>query len=256
RSRPDSQPNPKPEKNRLDVSGPAAGPNPTGIITFTNAGPGSANGLLSSDSPWIIFPTDASFSLEPGESRVANFTVDTAQQATAGSSSNTGTVTFRYFLPTSSKSGANRVAPLGDPPGTGSVSVTLVSTVTPAASTATIPPLSGIHEQLFLAGVGHAQGSVGLFISDLAIYPQVMRSSANFRSLAVADVDMYYTPLGGGATSKTTVASLAPPNVAAFGDFVGTVYGATGQVGSLQIRTPGFQAGEGALGVNANVFNV
>ena len=126
----------------------------------------------------------------------------------------------------------------------------------PPTSVASVPGLPDTHEQLFLAGVGHAQGSVGLFISDLAIYPQVMRGDANFKTLTISDVDLYFTPLGGGTTSKTTLAPVAPPSVAALGDFVGTVYGETSRIGSLQIRTPGYLGGEGAVGVSANVFNV
>jgi len=253
---PSAPPLPQPTTNRKDVSSPANGPNPTGSVRFTNNGAGVADGVLFSDSPWLIV-LDSEFSLQPGESKDASFTVDVAKELQALSSGSTGaataSLTFRFLIPTSNKTAPT---PLGNPPGTGSVSVTLVSTITPPTANASIPPLPDIHGQIFLAGVGHAQGSVGLFISDLAIFPQVMRGNASFKSLALSDVDLYYTPLGGGTSSKATLAALAPPNVAAFGDLVATVYGANAQIGSLQIRTPGYLAGEGAVGVSANVFNV
>jgi len=258
---PELTPNPEPSANRVELSASAGDPNPKGSVTFTNRGAGVVAGLAFSDAPWLI-PSGDEFSLRPAESKSLTFTIDIAKQqqalaANGGTGSLTGTLTLRYLLPTSGKTASTAVLPLGNPPGTGSVSVTLVSTVTPSVSSTTIPPLPDIHGQLFLAGVGHAQGSVGLFISDLTIFPQVMRGNSSFRSLSLTDVDLYYTPLGGGtSSSKATLVSVAPPNVAAMGDFVGTVYGATQQIGSLQIRTPGYLAGEGAVGVNANVFNV
>jgi hypothetical protein len=257
--RPTATPKPEPASNRADVSSSSGGPNPTRSVTFTNTGAGAANGLLFSDALWVIF-SDPSFTLQPGETKAAQFTIDLAKQAvalaTGGGGSLIATLNFRFLLPSSSKTAATSVTPLGNPPGTGSVSVTLVSTIAPATANATIPPLPDIHGQLFLAGVGHAQGSVGLFISDLVIYPQVEFGNAAWRSRSLADVDLYYTPLGGGTAQKATLAPLATPNVAAFGDLVGTVYGTTNQIGSLQIRAPGYLAGEGVIGVSANVFNV
>jgi hypothetical protein len=136
-----------------------------------------------------------------------------------------------------------RVAPNADPPGTASTGVTVVSTIKATVVDSTIPPLSENHARLFRTGVGHVVGSVGLFISDLSIFRRWR--GASLRSLA--DVDLYYTPLGGGITKKATLASLANPNVAAFGDLVGSVYVATQQIGSLQIRAAGFLA-SGSVG--------
>jgi hypothetical protein len=244
----------QPEKNLVDVSGTGS---TVVVISFTNNSTGPSKGLMFSDSPIVSF-TDAQsqLSLQAGETKAVAFSVDNSKIASAGLTSATASVTYRFAAASSAKTRSSTIAPMGNPPGTGSVSVTLVSTVNPTASAATIPPLTSIHDELFLAGVGHAQGSVGLFISDLTLFPQVMRGNAGFRFLSVPNIDVYYTPLNGGTTSKFTLVSVAPPNVAAMGDFVSTVYGANAQIGSLQIRTPGYAAGEGALGVNANVFNV
>ncbi len=258
RERPAQAPKPEPSSNRVDQAAAAGDPNPKGSVTFTNTGAGAVAGLPNSDAPWLV-PSDEELSLQPGESKPLNFTIDLAKQAegladTGGIGSLSGTLTLHYLLPASGKSAA-AITPLGDPPGTGSTSVTIVSTVKASVVDSTIPPLSENHAQLFLAGVGHVVGSVGLFISDLAIFPQVARSQATESVRSLTDVDMYYTPLGGGTSRKATLASLATPNVAAFGDLVGTVYGTTQQVGSLQIRTPGFLS-DGSVGINANVFNV
>jgi len=254
RNRPTTPPSVQPEKNRADVSGSASGAKPNVIVTFTNNGTGAAEGVVTADDPSVTV-ANPQLTLNAGESKAVTASVDLAAIALTGVSSNIASLVFRYMLPASGKTGATRVSPLADPPGTGSVSVTLVSTVTPTVSPATIPPLTGIHDQTFLAGVGHAQGSVGLFISDLTIFPQVIRSNPNFRNLSLPTMDLYYIPLGGGSALKATLASLSPPNLAAFGDLVGTVYGANAQIGSIQIRTPGY-LGDGAVGVNANVFNV
>lgn len=268
--RPTGTPKPRPTTNRVDakrvpgVSGSSLviplDSNPTVTIGIVNEGDGPVRGLFSSDVDWIILP-DSAVVVAPGETKNFDFSVDlSARPFPADPGSLVATLSLTYLLPASSKSG--RIVSL-DSPGTGNVSVTLVSTVAPPATSATPPSLAAkcqtcfTDSALFIPGVGHAVGSVGQFISDLVLFPKVgFGGPGTAENRALSSVDLYFTPLGSptSGAKKITVNALAPPSSAAFGDMVSTVFGAN-QVGTLQIRTLNFTIDE-VVGINANVFNV
>jgi hypothetical protein len=269
---PAGSPQPQPSTSRVDVRAPAncgsalfspaaTCTNPTFDVTLSNSGTGTLIGAFSSDKPYIIPPS--------GTARIA----DHATQTFTGSIDMTmfpkvgaggsivGSLQFTYLRGTS---GSARVQPLDAGSGNASISISIVTTVPPAASNTPIPPLAsrcqtmGCWDEaaLFVAGVGHVVGSVGQFISDLTIYPNVgFGQNPSLRSLS--NVDLYFTQLGAPSSTavKATLAGVAPPSAASFGDVVTTVYGATQQLGTLQVRAPGFQPDE-IVGLNVNVFNV
>ena len=258
KDRPASLPVVRPESNRIDVPSAPGSTNPEGVAKFQNSGSGPASGLVSSDVPWLI-PADEVITIEPGETKEAKFTIDVAMQAellapSGGIGSLSGKLTLRHLLPAVAKT-ALKIAPLQDQPGTAISSVTVVSTIKAAVTPGTIPPLPSSGSILFIPGVGRVIGSVGLFISDLSVFAQ--STATAFRSRAVVDTDLYFTPLGGGTTQKATLPALAPPNVMAIGDVIGSDFAANQIVGSLQIRVPGLGGGDAlSVGLNANVFNV
>lgn len=272
--RPSGTPQPQPSASRKDVTAPAnctsstlsvaeSCTNPTYDVTFSNSGTGDVVAAFSSDKLFIVPPAGLA-QIKPGETKTFTGSLDMTQYPDAASSGGTanGTLTLTYFSGTGAPA-AGRIQPLDNPPGTGTISISIVSTVPPASSASAIPPLAkrcqaiGCWDEaaLFVTGVGHVTGSVGQFISDLTLYPNVgFGTNPTYRALT--NVDMYFTPLGAPSSSavKATVAGVAPPASASFGDVVSTVY-AMAQLGTLQVRAPDFQPDE-IVGLNVNVFNV
>lgn len=251
--RPAATPKPEPEKPLTTISASPGDPNPKGSVKITNSGPGELTGLASSDAPWLD-PDDVLFSLKAGETKPLQFTIDLKKQAqvlaeTGGVGSLTGTLSIDYLLPAAGSPG--RISTLDSTTPASTTSITVISVLKASAAAATIPPLPDLHGQLFLSGLGRA----GQLFSDFAIYPQVLRDNAVSRFRSLIDVDLYYTPIGGGTSKKASIPSLSVPGIASFADVVGSVYGTTEQVGSMQIRVPGFLA-DGGVGTAANAFTV
>src|SRR5581483_4985358 len=176
--RPTGTPKPHPASSREDAasSGGSGGrivttaANPTVSIPIINDGDGAVRGVISADKNWVIVP-QAEAVIEPGETKNFDVSVDLASRPFAiDSGSLIATVSLRYLLPASAKTG--RITSL-DAGGTSSVSITLVSTVPPQSTTATPPSLAAkcpdcfTDTAVFIPGVGHVVGSVGQFISDL-----------------------------------------------------------------------------------------
>ncbi len=273
REPPAEAPQPEVSSSRVDVRAPAncgaafvqpaaTCVNPTFDVTLANSGKGALVGWFSADRSFIIPPSGAA-TIPSGGTQTFTGSIDMTQfPPTGAGGSVVGSLQFNYLTP----SAGGSIVRQGDASsGTATITITIVTTVPPSStSTAAVPPLSkrcqpiGCWDEtaLFVPGVGHVRGSVGQFISDLSIYPKVgFGQNATLRSLS--NIDMYFTPLGGssGSATKATLAGVAPPGSASFGDVVTTVYGATQQLGTLQVRAPGFQPDE-IIGLNVNVFNV
>jgi hypothetical protein len=227
-------------------------------FVVSNSGNDVLTGAFSSDALWVI-PPSGIVSIPAGQSNAFTASVDQTQFPAPGDAGSTSASLKLIFFNGGSGKG---LRPL-DSPGTTTVSIGFVATVPPTVSNSSIPPLAhrcqsiGCWDEtaIFVPGVGHAAGSVGLFISDVTLYPQTgFGTNGQLRSLE--NVDMYFTPLGAASSTarKTTIASLAPPASATFGDMVSSVYG-NSQVGTLQVRAPGFVI-DSTVGLNANVFNV
>jgi hypothetical protein len=232
-----------PAERRVDV---AAGPgqDPSGSVTFRNSGNSTLTGILVANVPWIK-PQEGIITIAPGASVTATFTTDRAQrydgEQLLGSTSGEISLVYPSGSATSPSSGRIGVH------GATSVSiatVTVVDTVRSSVTTGPVPPLGG-NIALFLAGVGHVQGSVGLFTTDLAL--------AGTRGLQVVDaIRMYFSAATGGPAAIIDVPALPAGTSASFADFVKMLFRREGEIGTVQIRS----ASPSAIAAAASVFNV
>lgn len=224
---------------RVDVSAPE-GASPEGIAQFTNTGQAQIAAVVTSTVPWIV-PPPGVFIIDPGETIDIPFMIDRSRRPEGTSvGSLTGSLLLTFRQGTSSKSG---VEPR-DGAATTSSLVTVVDTSRPAVSPGQIPPLQLGEVALFVPGVGHVQGSVGLFLSDVSLSNLTGASS-------VQNLDLYYTAVGQDSTLKTTLASVKPAEPVALADIVEDVFQQSSQVGSLQIR-----GNVRDVAVNATILNV
>ncbi len=233
-----------PTTNRVDVAG-VSGTSPSGTVSFTNSGSATLTGVLVSDVPWLI-PQSGIVSIPPGTTASFSFTIDRTKRGDASAliGSAAGTISLVYL---------SGPAPLGKwaaPSDTTAPSVSTVSvvdTVQPAVGSLAAPALSAGEVALFVPGVGHVTGSVGLFISDLSI----LNPPGNH---PVSDLKLYYLPTIGGTAAdqkSTAMPSISTVNVAV-ADVVKNVFGSSAQLGTLQLRS----ADAAKLSVSAAVFVV
>ncbi|HUO83529.1 MAG TPA: hypothetical protein VM534_00310 [Thermoanaerobaculia bacterium] len=225
---------------RVDVTAPV-GSNPSGTVRFTNTGAVTLSGIVASSEPWLIPPSNL-ITIAPGDTADIPFTIDRslAGEGSSRLGSLTATLTLVFRTSSSGKVSASATVP------TNNSSISVVDTSSPTVTSGTIPPLSQGQSALFVPGVGHVQGSVGLFISDVAIF-----NAAGPEPLS--NVQMYYTPLGSAAVSAlSSTVSTGSNTPLAVADIVKNVFNQSSQVGSLQIRSTDIAK----IGLNANIFNV
>ena len=223
-----------PTTNRVDVNLPGSG-----SVNFSNDGDATLTGILVSDVPWIV-PQPGTVIIPPHSPVTVTFTIDRSQRSdsTAPVGSASGNLSLVYLGGPAAKIGRNDTAPV-------SVSfVTVVDTVQLSVAPGAPPPLGAGEVALFVPGVGHTPGSVGLFISDVAVL--------NPLGSAINDLRFYFTPRSQGTeSSKSAAVSSVPSSVSvALSDVVKNVFGADAQVGSLQIRS----SVADKLGVSTNSF--
>lgn len=239
----------EPVSKRIDVAG-APGTNPTGIAHFRNVGTARAEGFMTSRVPWVV-PQPSLITIDPCGSScddpstwaAISFTIDRAQRPDGETAigSVSGFLEFVFAGGGSGKLGAT-------PENSGPPSlVSIVDTSKPPTAPGQIPPLSPGENALFVPGVGHVVGSVGLFLSDVTI--------ANLSgSGTLGDISMFYTPLGTGSVTSqsSTVTGVAATQPVALADVVKNVFENESQIGSLQLRSPSIRS----VAVNANIFSV
>lgn len=229
-----------PSTNRIDVSAAVDATSVGGSVNFTNSGTARLVGIVVADVAWIIPPTDRVI-IEPGQTVTVAFTIDRSKRppdATVGAA--VGTLSLIY----STASAGARAS--DNPPQPGLSLVTVIDTVAPPTANTgfdSVPP--GV-VPLFIPGVGHLQGSVGLFLSDLSIINAYGVSSLN-------DIKIYYNPATGfaQATKVTSIGGVQPAQSIALADVVKGVFDDQ-QQGTLQIRSRDWAS----LALNANIFNV
>lgn len=231
-----------PASNRVDVNG-LSGESPVGAVTFSNSGAATLSGMLVSDVPWII-PQSGTVTIPAQSTATFTFTIDRSKRPDSDSlaGSQSGNISLVYV----SGTGANSGFVAQDTPAPSTSLVTVVDTVKLTATNGAPPPLTAREIAIFIPGVGHVQGSVGLFVSDIS----VINPSGNRN---VDDLRFYYTPLStsGSAQKTAAVPTVAASSGVAFADVVKSVFGIDGQVGSLQIRS----AIADKLSISTNVFN-
>ncbi|MCM2314021.1 MAG: hypothetical protein NDJ92_02575 [Thermoanaerobaculia bacterium] len=210
-----------PQQNRVDVVDATSG-----SATFVNSGTGTLNGTVVSKVPWLR--TDGSVVvIPPGSNRSVPFTIDRARRPDGNSP--LGSVAGGMELVFRASGSGARSAPEAGPP-SGASLVTVVDTVKPPTSSTTIPALLPGQLALFVPGVGHITGTVGVFLSDISI-------TSTLPSGSIGDLVMYYTPKGGSASQQTTVSAVPSGKPVGLADLVKGVFGADAQIGTLQLRS-------------------
>lgn len=231
--------------NRIDIAAAADVEVIAGTATFNNAGNATLNGILVADVGWLIPQTELVV-IAPGQSTEVRFQIDRRLRDDHGDGTATGTLSLLYLQATSTSAAQLRLRPHDNTTSVSTAVVTVVDTVKPPASATTIPPIVPPDVALLIPGVGHVVGGGGRFLSDLSI--------ANaFGITPLGDVRIIFTPES--ITANSTAApleSLQPNTGTQLGDVVKSVFNGEGQVGTLQIRTAGWER----LAVSANIFNV
>ncbi|MGA7615944.1 MAG: fibronectin type III domain-containing protein [Thermoanaerobaculia bacterium] len=240
--------------NRIDVAATAADTDLSGSVVFTNSGSAKLTGIVVADQPWIV-PPSGFVTIDPGASATVEFGVDRTLRPDAASLDGTaiGTLALVYASGTNAASMvtayAHRTKDLTPQDGipVSTSLVTVVDTVKPPTSSTSIPPLRPGEVPLFIAGVGHIEGSVGLFLSDLSLVNV-------YGSDAISDVAIYYTPTNGtiAQSGVTAAAPVQPGQALALADVVKNVFDGDGEQGTLQIRSLDWNS----LALNANIINV
>ena len=234
----------KAAENRVDVAG-GAGANPTGNVRFRNDGNATLTGIAQADVDWINV-SPAPVVIPPGQTVLVPFSIIRSERADANSLSGSaiGRIALIYRKGTADPGKAPVAFQAG--PASAASPVTVVDTVKPATSTSSIPPLAADQVAMFIPGVGHVQGSVGLFLSDVALY--TLNGDTGLKN-----VDFYFTPRGTSASSsaKTTIDELQPNLPLAIADVVKNVFNNESALGTLQMRSTDIDR----LGVSASVFN-
>ena len=239
---PTSSPKVTGSANRVDVTADP-GTSPSGSVSFRNDGAGTMTGVLASTVPWLI-PQGGLVTIPAGSSSILTFSVDRSRRP--DSESPLGSVSGDLQLVFRTAASGKGVSNNGGATNVSVATVSVVDTAKPGVTTGGIPPLLPGEVALFVPGVGHVTGSVGVFLSDLSLV-----NTASFS--AITDARLFYTPLGGAAQAQIlTLASLASAQPFALADVVKTVFNNDSQIGSLQIRTKDISK----LSVAANVFNV
>jgi hypothetical protein len=227
----------KPATNRVDVSG--SGLTATGSVSFRNSGSATLTGVLVSDVPWLI-PQSGAVNIPPGATSTFTFTVDRTKRADSDFGSTVGGLSLVYL-----SGPAPKIGPLDATPPPSISLVTVVDTLALTVGSTAPPPLAAGEIALFVPGVGHVTGSVGTFISDVAVLNPPGNPLVN-------DVRFFYNGINAPAGSQKSTSLPVVGNASvAFADVVKNVFGNDAQVGSLQIRS----ASAGKLSVSTNIFN-
>jgi Leucine-rich repeat (LRR) protein len=213
-----------PKESRTDVSADV-GTNPTGTVEFTNPGSATLQGILVSDSPWLV-PQSGVITIPPGQTVTVSFTIDRSKRPDGGAvGSITGKLSLVFLAGTGPGALSGRVMPNDSTTKTGQVSVTIVDVAKPPVASGTIPPLGLNEVALLVGGLAHGNGVKG----DLAIVNTGLPTSLN-------DLKLYYIS-SSSATQASSIGQL-PPNISVgLADVVKSVFGRDGETGGVLLRS-------------------
>lgn len=228
-------------ETRIDVS---AAPEVSTIESFVdlrNHGTAAAQVALGSAQAWIVVPTQL-ISIPPGELRRIPFSIDRTRRFDAQdpAGSVTGALSIGHH--------GGLLSKISPDNGTG-VSRTLVTVKDSAAQKVAggeIPRLLPGQIAYFLAGVGHVQGSVGTFVSDLSV------AASKLVGLA-PDLEFFYVSMGNDPSASILRLDrrMRPNQFVSYADVIRSYFNREGETGTLQLRV----GLPDVLTVNANVFN-
>jgi hypothetical protein len=203
--------------------------------------------VLISDVPWLI-PPEETVRIAPGQDGTVTYTVDRRLRNDDGTiGSAIGHLVLEFLNGTGASSTGPIASGLIEPlqgPGVSASAVAVVHTVTPGSAPGTPPAIPSDEVALFIPGVAHVPGSVGVFISDLAL-------TNLLKAGTISNLSLFFRP-----NASTNTFAMPPLNLIAnqplnFADIAATVFNNTTSVGSLQIRGPDVQA----ISAVASVFN-
>jgi len=226
--------------NRVDALGSATAATPA-TASFRNTGTAAIEALVISDAPWLI-PQNTPVTIPPNGSANVSFTLDPARRIDSADpvGSVAGNLTLRFLT----GSGSTKDIQPHNGASTGSSSVSVTFTISLVTAVGEPPPLSPGEVALFLPGMGHVTGSVGVFVSDLTLL--------NRSTLAkITDGKMFFSPLSGAASLSANISQLSANQAVGFADVVKTIFGLDASNGSMQIRSKD----AAKLALAANVFN-
>jgi hypothetical protein len=212
-----------PSASRSEVSAPPD-VNPIGSVTFTNHGTSPLQGILTSDSGWLI-PEAGVLSIPPGGSGSADFSVDNSKRP--DSADPLGSVSGKMTVSFLSGSSALRFPSPEDSSGSSNTSVVIVAVAVPPTGVEGVPPLSSTISAVYIPGVSSKAGeSADVFLANLG-------SILNATSLK-----LFYTPsqTAGSAAVSTAVNTLPPNAPVSFANIVKSIFGKSLEVGTIQLR--------------------
>ncbi len=231
---------------RVDVSSPVGAPIVTGTASFTNSGTATLTGVLAADVPWLI-PSPDIVSIAPGQVREVSFTIDPGLRPDGG-----GIGTYVAELSLVYRLGTGQISKQSDADsstrptagtGSASTSATVSHTASAAAPAGVAPPLREGEVAIFLPGIAHVPGSVGVFKSDLTL--------TNLTSRLLSRLQMYFKPAGTSSPRGTAPFDIRSGDQISFADIAQSSFQNTSEVGSLQVRG----ATVGSISASATVFN-
>lgn len=208
---------------RLDVSAPV-GTNPSGTVEFTNSGNATVEGILISDSPWLI-PQSGVVTLPPGGTGSVSFTIDRSKRPEAVGPIGSIDGKFSLVFLTSGASTNSFGTQPNDGPGTSSVSVSIVDRVSQTGAVGSIPPLGPGEVALVIPGLPRSSGEIGdLFLSNTD-------ASTSLRDTRIYYVSPSVSPHSSQVGQVLPLASITVTDLSSKNAF-----GLDGQSGGMQVR--------------------
>jgi Leucine-rich repeat (LRR) protein len=213
-----------PTESRADVSADL-GTNPTGTVEFTNSGSATLQGILVSDSPWLIPQPDV-ITIPPGQTVTVTFRIDRSNRPDGGAvGSIAGKLSLVFLAGTGPSALPGRVTPNDNTPQTGQTSVSVVDVARPPAAQGTIPPLGFGEVALLVSGLRHGNGVK----ADLAFVNTGLPASLN-------DLKLYYVSPS-AASLGSAIGQLQPSISVSLADVVKNVFGRDGETGGVLLRS-------------------
>ncbi len=209
-----------PLATRIELAG-EPGSDQVGTVQFRNSGTARLTGIILSDQPWVIVPTEP-FAIDPGGVGSVNFRVARSRRPAATEGGLVANLTLVYV--TGSESLKFKDIETLDTSGVSVSKVTIVDVTKPPVSTGPIPALGPGQLAYFIPGVATASGSH----ADVSIINAAGASAIN-------DLKLYFT--SGPQTSIASLASLGFAQAVSLPNVVNSIYGNPSAIGTLQIRS-------------------
>jgi hypothetical protein len=207
---------------RVDLSAPV-GTNPTGTGAFTNSGSAVLEGILVSDSAWLI-PQSGVITIQPGQTVSVNFTIDRAKRPGAVGPVGSAAGRLSLIFPTGSSSAHFGRTETNDAGATAQVSISIVDLARVPGAPGSIPPLAAGEVALLVPGLPRRSGELG----DLSV-------SNTDSTTSLSDLRLYY--VSSFSTQNALVGQVLPKVSVSITDLSAkNAFGSDGVNGGLLLR--------------------